>query len=111
MVSYMAIPGTDCEALVGAKIEKVVCAHYGVTPEWIRGKRLRSDKVSRVMVRQAIMAMQREQTKLSLAEIGAAFGKDHATALHACKSIERRRNQKAFAKGWEELKRKCGFEG
>ncbi len=55
-----------------------------------------SDIVSRnrsanvALPRQVAMFLCRNYTKLSLPEIGSAFGKTHATVIHACKTIEHR---------------------
>jgi chromosomal replication initiator protein len=55
-----------------------------------------SDLVSRnrsaniALPRQVAMFLCRSHTSLSLPEIGSAFGKTHATVIHACKTIEER---------------------
>lgn len=41
-----------------------------------------------VQMRQLAMYILREQTKLTLEQIGAIFNKDHATVLHACRQME-----------------------
>ena len=41
-----------------------------------------------LLPRQVAMYLAREVAKLSLPAIGAAFGRDHSTVLHACRKIE-----------------------
>lgn len=65
-------------------IVELVCALTGVTREG-----LVSVGRTRVVAqaRQIAMYLCRKYTKVSLAGIGAAFGKNHATVLHACKAV------------------------
>ena len=64
---------------------KRVCAAFGVAEKDVRGtSRLRSALVPR----QVAMYLARELAGLSLPRIGAAFGRDHTTVLHACRRVE-----------------------
>ena len=66
-------------------IQKVVCDHFGLTVETINSATRRREIVQ---ARQLIMYLAKKYTKYSLATIGMHCGnKDHATVLHACKTI------------------------
>jgi chromosomal replication initiator protein len=61
-----------------------VAATFGVKPRDVLGPgRQRSVLVSR----QVAMYLAREAAKLSLPAVGAAFGRDHTTVLHACRKV------------------------
>ena len=47
-----------------------------------------------VLARQTAMYLMRNLTDSSLIEIATAFSRDHATVLHACKSIEKKKAQR-----------------
>lgn len=67
-------------------IQNTVCNYFKVSPDEIRG---RSRKREVVLVRQVSMYFAKELTKESLAAIGKSIGgRDHATVLHACKSVK-----------------------
>jgi chromosomal replication initiation ATPase DnaA len=62
-----------------------VCQSYNVTLEKMQSKtRLRSI----VDARQVCMYLLRKFTNMSYRDIGLLFGRDHSTAIHACKSVE-----------------------
>jgi chromosomal replication initiator protein len=66
-------------------IMKRVAVAFGVTEKALLGQsRLRNLLLSR----QVAMYLARELTGLSLPRIGAAFGRDHTTVLHACRKVE-----------------------
>lgn len=66
-------------------IQKVVCDHYGLPIDQIHAK---TRKREIVQARQVAMYFAKKHTKSSLATIGQQCGnKDHATVLHACKTI------------------------
>jgi chromosomal replication initiator protein len=66
-------------------IMKRVSAAFGVTEKQLLGSsRLRSV----LLPRQVAMYLARELAGLSLPRIGAAFGRDHTTVLHACRKVE-----------------------
>ena len=66
-------------------IIKRVVAVFGVTEKTLFGpSRLRNVLLSR----QVAMYLARELVGLSFPRIGAAFGRDHTTVLHACQKIE-----------------------
>jgi len=72
--------GTSLDAII-----KRVVAVFGVTEKTLFGpSRLRNVLLSR----QVAMYLTRELVGLSLPRIGAAFGRDHTTVLHACRKIE-----------------------
>ena len=66
-------------------IQGLVCKHYGIGLDQIRGRR-RTSLVAEA--RQVAMYLARQLTDLSLADIGGRFGKrDHSTVLHSCEKI------------------------
>ncbi len=66
-------------------ISKKVCEYYGLEMEVLQS---RSRKREIVQARQIAMYFSKSLTNSSLATIGAKIGKkDHATVLHACKTI------------------------
>lgn len=67
-------------------IQKIVCDYMGQTLENVQS-RVRKREI--VQTRQLIMYFSKKYTHASLAIIGTKCGnKDHATVLHACKTIE-----------------------
>ena len=72
-----------------AKVEmtdvlRQVAAHYGTTPDLIRGSGRARDIV---VPRQVAQYLIRELTDHSLPEIGQFFGRDHSTVMHAVSKI------------------------
>lgn len=68
-----------------AAIVKHVGAAFGVATKELLG----SSRLRHILVpRQVAMWIARERTGLSLPRIGAAFGRDHTTVLHACRKVE-----------------------
>jgi chromosomal replication initiator protein len=66
-------------------IQKVVCSYYNVATEMLHSK---TRKREIVQARQVAMFFSKNLTKSSLATIGSQIGgKDHATVLHACKTV------------------------
>ena len=66
-------------------IQKIVCDYYKIPIELIQGK---TRKREIVQARQVSMFFSKSLTKASLASIGSHIGgKDHATVLHACKTV------------------------
>lgn len=66
-------------------IQKVVCDYYKIPIETAQSK---TRKREIVQARQVSMYFSKSLTKASLASIGAYIGgKDHATVLHACKTV------------------------
>ncbi len=66
-------------------IKKVVCDYYKIPLEQMQG---RTRKREIVQARQISMYFSKNLTKASLASIGSCIGgKDHATVLHACKTV------------------------
>lgn len=73
------------------EIIRVVCGHYDVKRIDILGKR-RHQSIS--LPRHVCMYLARQNTRLSLEEIGAQFGgRDHTTVIHAVKTVKARRKQ------------------
>ncbi|HON18579.1 MAG TPA: chromosomal replication initiator protein DnaA [Salinivirgaceae bacterium] len=67
-------------------IQNAVCSYFKIPVDEIKG---RSRKREIVLVRQISMYFAKELTKDSLASIGKNIGgRDHATVLHACKSVK-----------------------
>lgn len=66
-------------------IQKVVCDYFNLPVEILNSK---TRKREIVQARQIAMFFAKNMTKSSLATIGASIGgKDHATVLHACKTV------------------------
>jgi chromosomal replication initiator protein len=66
-------------------IQKIVCDYYKIPIDFIQGK---TRKREIVQARQVSMYFSKSLTKSSLASIGTHIGgKDHATVLHACKTV------------------------
>ena len=66
-------------------IQKTVCDYYKIPLDQIQGK---TRKREIVQARQVSMYFSKNLTKASLASIGSHIGgKDHATVLHACKTV------------------------
>jgi chromosomal replication initiator protein len=66
-------------------IQKVVCDYFGLPLESINSK---TRKREIVQARQLAMYFSKKLTKASLATIGMHCGnKDHATVLHACRTV------------------------
>jgi len=66
-------------------IQKVVCNYYNIGLEMLQSK---TRKREIVQARQVAMFFSKTMTKSSLATIGSQIGgKDHATVLHACKTV------------------------
>ncbi|MDY6800959.1 MAG: chromosomal replication initiator protein DnaA [Bacteroidota bacterium] len=66
-------------------IQKVVCDYFNLSPDLLQSK---TRKREIVQARQIAMYFSKVLTKSSLASIGALIGgKDHATVLHACKTV------------------------
>lgn len=67
------------------KIQDAVCGYFGITRDLMLSK---TRKREIVQARQIAMYLGRSLTKVSLAAIGAQIGgKDHATVLHACNTV------------------------
>src|SRR5690554_188631 len=66
-------------------IQKVVCDYFDIEMEILKSK---TRKREIVQARQIAMFFSKKMTKSSLANIGAhCGGKDHATVLHACRTV------------------------
>lgn len=66
-------------------ISKVVCDYFNIPVDSLQAK---TRKREIVQARQITMYFSKNMTKYSLASIGAQIGnKDHATVLHACKTV------------------------
>jgi len=66
------------------RITERVSAFYRVTPKLMRG---RDRHRQTLWARQVGMYLARQLTRLSLAQIGAYFGRDHTTVMHACEKV------------------------
>jgi chromosomal replication initiator protein len=66
-------------------IQKIVCDYFNISPDQLHSK---TRKREIVQARQIAMFFSKSLTKSSLASIGSQIGgKDHATVLHACKTV------------------------
>ncbi len=86
-------------------IQKKVCGYYNITLESLQSK---SRKRQIVQARQIAMYFSKVLTNSSLSTIGAKIGRrDHATVLHACKTVQNLADiDKEFKGQLEEIERK-----
>jgi chromosomal replication initiator protein len=86
-------------------IQKVVCNYFNITTEHLHNN---TRKRETVQARQIAMFFSKNLTKSSLATIGLQIGgKDHATVLHACKTVNNLIDtDKHFRHQIEEIERK-----
>ena len=73
------------------RIQKLVAERYDIRLSEMNG-RARPKMIAEA--RQVAMYLTREMAKLSLVEVGKAFGgRDHGTVIHACKVVNHRMDQ------------------
>ncbi len=86
-------------------IQKIVCDHFCITVDKIASK---TRKREVVQARQLAMYFSKKLTKASLAAIGLQCGnKDHATVLHACRTVNNLyETDKKFKTSVDELEKK-----
>ncbi len=86
-------------------ISKVVCDYFGMPVDALQTK---TRKREVVQARQIAMYFSKSLTKYSLASIGAQIGnKDHATVLHACKTVNNLKDtDKNFRQYVEDIEKK-----
>jgi chromosomal replication initiator protein len=65
-------------------IENAVCKAFHLQPEQLR---LPTRKREIAKARQTVFHLGKKYTRKSFADIGSWYMKDHATALHACRTI------------------------
>jgi chromosomal replication initiator protein len=89
-------------------IQKVVCDYFELPIELMKSK---TRKREVVQARQIAMYFAKNYTKSSLATIGAhCGGKDHATVLHACKTVNNlMETDKRFRAYVDELEKKINI--
>ena len=89
-------------------IQKVVCNYFDVPIDSLQSK---TRKREIVQARQVAMYFSKNLTKSSLATIGSQIGgKDHATVLHACKTVNNlAETDKQFKNQIEEIEKKLKF--
>lgn len=90
-------------------IQKVVCDYFDLPIEMLKSK---TRKREVVQARQISMYFSKKMTKSSLANIGAhCGGKDHATVLHACRTVSNlSETDKQFRAYIEELEKKLTIQ-
>lgn len=90
-------------------IQKVVCDYFDMPIELLKSK---TRKREIVQARQLAMYFSKQLTKNSLASIGAQCGnKDHATVLHACRTINNLgETDKRFRTYIDELRKKLTLQ-
>jgi len=90
------------------EIQKIVCEYFNMSVESLLSKTRKRDIVQ---ARQIAMYLCKNHTKLSLASIGAQIGgKDHATVLHACKTVKDLIDTNKTIKGQiQDIEKKLGF--
>ena len=89
-------------------IQKVVCDYFDLPIELLKSK---TRKREIVQARQIAMYFAKKMTKSSLASIGAhCGGKDHATVLHACRTVNNlQETDKHFRTYLEDLEKKLSI--
>jgi len=89
-------------------IQKVVCDYFDLPIELLKS---RTRKREVVQARQIAMYFAKKMTKSSLANIGMhCGGKDHATVLHACRTVNNlNETDKNFKKYLEDLEKKLSI--
>ncbi|MFT4660841.1 MAG: chromosomal replication initiator protein [Patiriisocius sp.] len=90
-------------------IQKVVCDYFDLPIELLKSK---TRKREVVQARQIAMYFSKKMTKSSLANIGMhCGGKDHATVLHACRTVNNLNDtDKQFKKYLDELEKKLSIQ-
>ncbi len=85
------------------EIIAVICNHFGVSTQDLYSKTRKSEVVQ---ARQVAMYLAKQMTELSAAKIGTLIGnKDHATVLHACKTVKAQLEvNKAFQQEMREIR-------
>ena len=85
-------------------ISEVVCKHFNIKTELLQTA---SRKREIVQARQVAMYLSKMYTELSLAQIGSVIGKkNHATVLHACKTVkDQLQVDKSFRDDLEEIEK------
>jgi len=89
-------------------LQKIVCDYFDMSIDTLKSK---TRKREVVQARQIAMYFAKQMTKSSLANIGAhCGGKDHATVLHACKTVNNLMDtDKCFRSYIEDLKKKISI--
>lgn len=90
-------------------IQKMVCDYFNLPIELLKSK---TRKREVVQARQIAMYFAKQMTKSSLANIGAhCGGKDHATVLHACKTVNNLMDTDKQFRGYvDDLKKKISIQ-
>ncbi len=89
-------------------IQKVVCEYFGLPVDVLNAK---TRKREIVQARQIAMYFSKSLTKASLSTIGSVIGnKDHATVLHACKTVNNlMETDKRFKAQVEDIQKKLKY--
>ena len=89
-------------------IQKIICDFYNISTEMLQTK---TRKREIVQARQVAMYFSKNFTKSSLATIGSQIGgKDHATVLHACKTVNNLiETDKQFRTQIQEIEKKLKY--
>lgn len=89
-------------------IQNVVCDYFKIPIEKVQSKTRKRDIVQ---ARQLAMYFSKQYTNASLQSIGTQIGKrDHATVLHACKTVKNLAETDKVFKGYvDDLRRKIGI--
>jgi chromosomal replication initiator protein len=89
-------------------IQKIVCDYFDIPVDSINSKTRKRDIVQ---ARQLAMYYSKKHTKASLATIGLHCGnKDHATVLHACRTVNNLiETDKQFRTYVEEIEKRIKF--
>jgi chromosomal replication initiator protein len=88
-----------------SNIQKVVCDYFNIHVDQLQ---MKTRKREIVQARQVAMFFSKNMTKASLASIGSQIGgKDHATVLHACKTVNNLiETDKRFMQSIREIEKK-----
>ncbi|HNW71166.1 MAG TPA: helix-turn-helix domain-containing protein [Bacteroidales bacterium] len=85
LISPYIFPLLNCNAdMTSGSIISRVCRHYHITEDEIKQKTRRRE----IVEPRSVAMYKLRKLGLSWASVGKAFGKDHATAMWACRQVE-----------------------
>lgn len=105
-INAYAIPGIKEKITLPEQIIQIVAKKFNTTPEELKSRK-RTAKVA--SARHVALFMIRKQGKM-LYETGAYLNRDHATALHSCKTVQNMFDtEREFRVVIREIQREIGF--
>ena len=105
VTAHLRPPGEEEEPAIERIVRRVAACYRLEVKQLLARDRHRTT----LWPRQVGMYLARELTGLSLAQIGAFFGRDHSTVLHACRKVEQAiADDVAMANGLRQLRAELG---